>query len=197
MRAQIQVDGASLERVRAAVDGKLSRIAELAAEEAERSSGEVADLAQATWPVATGQSRERVRALAGRWDEEQFETGVAVGATENGQEIRIERGDLNVHTSMGEHDPGGRKCSSGDAGGWGEGDEPVNVREQAGDHLEANPAARRRPLIAAVLEIWGDVVNESAGLSFRKGTRNHYPAAMGLFGKLRGRIAGVVRAGLK
>jgi len=192
----LSMDAGSLERVRQRVQSKLMVAAEAAAAKAESLSGEVAMEARRNWPVATGESRDQVHAIRGRWEGDRFETGVAVGATRNGQEIRIERGNMNVHSTMAEHDPGGRKCSAGDAGGWGAGDEPVNVREEMGNRLEANPSARRRPLLAAIVNRCGDVVNGGAGLGFRKGIRNVYPAAWGLFAKVKDELAAAVRAGL-
>lgn len=164
-------DWKSFDRVERAVLRKVRRAREEMGSAVNARTEETAVLAERFWPSASGESRDGVHAVRGRWEGDRFVCGVGVKSTPNGQEVRAERGDFRPHTSEAEHDHSG-PCSTGLEGGWQDEYELSNPRAIRG--LHTNPSARSQPLGTAILQILGRVIEPIQAKSFQRGAKNMY-----------------------
>jgi len=193
---RLTLDEGSLRRCQQRTVLRAAAIRDSALKTASGFADRVSDAGAGFCAVATGQTQEGFHAIGPVQMGDRMRTGVGIARTQNEQAVKIEAGLLKPHTSLEEHDPQGRKCSSGRAV-WEDESETENVREGRG--LGANPAAKRSPLAVAVLLVCGPILDFSARFRFRKGAKNVYPGA-GLAGggsKVLEAIRAATRAALK
>ena len=193
---RLTLDEASLRRCKQRTVLRASAIRNSALKTANGFADRVSEAGAGFCAVATGQTQEGFHSIGPVQMGDRMRTGVGMARTQNEQAVKIEAGLLKPHTSLEEHDPQGRKCSSGRAV-WEDETETENVREGRG--LAVNPMARRSPLAQAVLLVCGPILVFSARFRFRKGAKNVYPGA-GLAGgasKVLEAMRAATRAALK